>query len=63
MDLNEESERATEMLKGKVVAKVIRHRNREIGIEFTDGTRLFVDAHQDEVELSITGGSDAAVGE
>ena len=48
------------MLRGKVVARVMRHRNREFGMEFTDGTRLFVDAHQDEIELSITGGSDEA---
>jgi len=60
MDLKQESERATEMLKGKVVEKVLRHREKEVGIEFTDGTTLFVDAHQDEVELSITGGSDEA---
>jgi len=60
MDLKQESERATEMLKGKVVARVMRHRKKGVGVEFTDGTRLFVDAHQDEVELSITGGSDEA---
>lgn len=60
MDLNEESERATAMLSGKVVAKVMRRCKREVGVEFTDGTRLFVDAHQGEVELSITGGSDEA---
>ena len=60
MDLNEESERATDMLRGKVVAKVMRHGSREVGIEFTDGSKFFVDAHGDEVELSITGGSEEA---
>ena len=42
------------MLKGKVVSIVFRHRLGEVGIEFTDGTRLFVDHVEDGVELSIT---------
>jgi len=63
MDLKQESERATEMLKGKVVEKVLRHREKEVGIEFTDGTRLFVDAHDGELELSITGGSVKEIGD
>ena len=56
MNLQQESERATELLKGKAVDKVKRHKQTELLVEFTDGTRLFVDAHQDELELSITGG-------
>ena len=51
------------MLSGKVVARVFRHQKNEVGIEFTDGTRLFVDAHNGEIELSITGGTDEATGE
>jgi hypothetical protein len=51
-----EARRATEMLRGKVVAVVWRHRIGEIGIEFTDGTRLFVDHTAAGVELSITEG-------
>ena len=62
MDLKQESETATDVLKGKVVSKVMRHRKAEIGIEFTDGTRLFVDARQNEIELSITGGINEADG-
>ena len=58
MNLEEEAERATELLKGKVVAKVIRHRAKEICVEFTDGTRLFVDHNSINVELSITGGAE-----
>ena len=58
MNLEQEAERATDMLKGKVVAKVMRHRAEEVCIEFTDGTRLFVNHKTDNVELSITGGNE-----
>jgi hypothetical protein len=54
--LKAEAERASEMLRGKVVARVIRHRPTEVLLEFTDGTRLFVDQAADALELSITGG-------
>ncbi len=55
-ELEEEARHATELLSGKCVREVWRHRPAEVGIEFTDGTRLFVDANGDSVELSITGG-------
>ena len=58
MDLNQEGERTNEMLKGKVVSKVMRERAKEICIEFTDGTRLFVDHQLDNLEISITGESE-----
>jgi hypothetical protein len=54
-ELKEEARNATELLSGKVVRTVWRHRAAEVGIEFTDGTRLFVDANGNSVELSITG--------
>jgi hypothetical protein len=54
--LSKEAERATELLRGKEVATVWRHRKGEVVIEFEDGTRLFVDWTQDGVELSITNG-------
>ena len=53
--LEQESAHATEMLSGKIVAKIVRHRETEVLIEFTDGTRLFVDQSDRGVELSITG--------
>ena len=56
MELEQEAERATKLLKGKVVAKVTRHRAKEIGIEFADGTRLFIDHNPASIELSITDG-------
>ena len=54
--LSQEAARATEALDGKVVARVERHRASEVLIEFTDGTRLFVDGSTQGLELSITGG-------
>jgi hypothetical protein len=53
-DLKREAERATALLQGKTVRLVWRHREQEIGIEFTDGTRLFVDQTRTGVEISIT---------
>ena len=55
MTLTEEERRATEMLSGRTVARVRRHRPQEVLIEFSDGTRLFVDASNEALELSITG--------
>ena len=57
-DLNAEAERATELLGGKVVSRVTRHRAGEVCVEFTDGTRLFVDRADEGVELTITGGGE-----
>lgn len=54
MQLAEESARATEMLLGKVVARVVRPKEGEVLVEFADGTRLFIDRSADGVELSIT---------
>jgi len=51
--IDDESKRATLLLAGKVVARVFRHRQNEVGIEFTDGTRFFIDAGDDCLELSI----------
>ena len=42
------------MLKARTVAQVWRHRPGEIGIAFTDGTRLFVNA-ENRIEISVTG--------
>ena len=50
MNLDEEGERATQLLKGKLVALVSRHRNEEVCIEFADGARLYVDRNERGVE-------------
>ena len=53
-ELESEAARATELLKGKVVHIVWRHREKEVAIQFTDGTRLFVDLVATGLDLSIT---------
>ena len=52
--LSEEAARATELLQGKTVLRVIRH-DRSVMIEFGDGARFFVDRVEAGLELSITG--------
>ena len=51
-ELASEAARATEMLRGRTIRVVRRHRASELLIEFDDGTRLFIDA-QGALELSI----------
>jgi len=43
----------TELLRGKVVSRVLRNRPGEVVIEFGDGARLFVNSAGSGVELSI----------
>lgn len=50
----EEAGPVTERLQGKEVSRVLRHRKKQILIEFSDGTRLFVDNGSGEIEVSIT---------
>ena len=56
MTLEEEAEALNRLLRGKTVAKVFRHRIGEVGIEFTDQSRLFLDQTPDGVECSVTAG-------
>lgn len=53
MTLEQESKRATQLLTGKTIAKVVRHNSKEVILEFKDGSRLLVDS-ETPVELSIT---------
>jgi prepilin-type processing-associated H-X9-DG protein len=55
MTLEEETARLNELLIGKIIRAVTRHRDGEIMIAFTDGHRLFVDAQGDRIECSVTG--------
>lgn len=55
MNLPKETQRATRMLKRKTVNSVKNFRKKEVLIEFTDGTRLFVDWQESELEISIEG--------
>jgi hypothetical protein len=54
--LASEAIRATTLLHGKAVDKVVRHRPSELLLEFNDGTRLFIDIVGSALEVSITGG-------
>lgn len=56
MTLEEESERATLLLKELVVEKVARNKTNEVLIQFTDGSRLHIDRIDDTIEMSIEGG-------
>jgi hypothetical protein len=51
--LETESAAATELLRGKVVATVVRLRESEVLLNFGDGTRLYVDSGT-AVEFSVT---------
>jgi hypothetical protein len=52
--LDEESSTATTLLAGKTVSQVIRNRPNEMLVEFSDGTRLYVDATDGQLEMSVT---------
>jgi hypothetical protein len=57
-DLENEAAKLTELLRGKAVKLVRRHRAREVVIEFDDGTRLFVDTVSEPLEFSVTSESE-----
>lgn len=52
-ELVHEARKLAKYVAGKTVRQVWRHRPGELGIEFTDGTRLFIDHQEDGLELSI----------
>ncbi|RYF17986.1 MAG: hypothetical protein EOO30_05425 [Comamonadaceae bacterium] len=54
--LSQEAAAATAALAGKIVVRLERHRESELLVEFSDGTRLFIDGTASHLELSITGG-------
>jgi hypothetical protein len=55
-ELSQEAHRMTELLVGKTVKIVRRHRRSELPVEFADGTRLFVDLINGELDFSVTVG-------
>ena len=57
MNLEQEAEKITELLQGKSVSVVWRHRRNEVVIQFTDGTRLFIDGKDAPLDVSVTGGA------
>ncbi|MGH8446234.1 MAG: hypothetical protein ACREVL_13260 [Solimonas sp.] len=53
-ELEAEAAKLSGLLKGKTVRAVWRHREKEIGIEFDDGTRLLVDHLPEGFEFSVS---------
>jgi hypothetical protein len=53
-ELEREAVGLTNLLRGKIVKAVKRHRSGEVLIEFGDGTRLFVNTVADGLEFSVT---------
>jgi hypothetical protein len=54
IDLETDAERMSQLLRGKAVRVVQRHRTIEVLLQFEDGTRLFVNAIADRLDFSIT---------
>ena len=54
--LEEEAAKMSDMLRGKIVKAIKRHRTKEVMIEFSDGTRLFVDRTAEGLDFSIADG-------
>ncbi len=54
-DLEDEARKLTDLLRGKTVKVIRRHRLGEVMIEFDDETRLFVNNISDGLEFSVTG--------
>ncbi|MEW6644307.1 MAG: hypothetical protein AB1586_27650 [Pseudomonadota bacterium] len=52
-DIEDEASRLTDLLKGKIVKVARRRRPGEFVIRFEDGTRLYVDAKDEGLELSV----------
>ena len=52
--LASEADRATSLLRGKVVVQCWRHSPKQVGLLFSDGTRFFVDLQGSGLELSVS---------
>lgn len=46
--------KASNLLKGKELKRIWMLKN-SVGVEFSDGSRLFIDVKDDNIELSVTG--------
>jgi hypothetical protein len=54
-DLEDEAARLTDLLRGKVIKAIRRHRSDEVLVEFEDETRLYIDRNSGGLEFSVTG--------
>lgn len=53
-ELADEATRLNELLQGKTVQIVYRHKPGELVLSFEDGTSLYVDNRTDGLEFSVT---------
>jgi hypothetical protein len=59
MSLAGDQKALQKLLKGKTVKSVWRRKRKELGLEFADGTRLFIDWKKNQsLDLSVTGGTE-----
>ena len=55
--LEREAKSIEKLLAGKILAGVVRHQSNEVLLQFSDGTRLFVNAQEHgSLDFSVTGG-------
>lgn len=54
LELEKQGQRMTELLQGLTITLCHRHKPNEVVIEFSNGTRLFIDSPE-TIEVSITG--------
>ena len=59
-ELAAEAERLAGLLKGKPLARVWQHRPEAMGIEFADGTKLYVSITDGALEMNVSGKLSAA---
>jgi hypothetical protein len=59
-ELAAEAERLSGLLKGRALARVWQHRPEAMGIEFADGTKLYVSIGDDGLEINVSGKLSAA---
>jgi hypothetical protein len=56
--LDAEGPRLTKLLAGKTIKVAKRHRESEVMLEFTDGSRFFVNSGPMKLDISVTGGQE-----
>ena len=54
-ELAAEAEKLSSLFRGKIVQRIWQHRPEAMGIEFADGTRLYVAQGDDGIQVTATG--------
>ncbi len=53
--LEQQARHATEQCRGKTVSAILHPRDREVVVQFADGTRLYIEAKAEGMALSFSG--------